>query len=58
MMFSDQGWLILRQKVGRFRGLVSGKSSRGGAVRIQQVSSRMPAALPQLLLITRNLVVW
>ena len=39
-------------------GLVSGKSStqRGGAVRIQLVSSRMPKAKPQLLVIMGNLM--
>ena len=40
-------------------GLVSGKKSRerGGSVRIQPVSSRMPVAVSQLLLIIGNLMV-
>lgn len=40
-------------------GLASGKSSRkrGGAVRIKLVSSRMPAALSQWLMMIGNLVV-
>ena len=41
----------------RFMRLVSGKSSRerGGAVRIQPASSRIPAAMPQLLQIMGDL---
>ena len=45
------------RKSRRFMGLVFGKSSREkrGEVRIPPVSSRMLAAMPQLLLIIRNL---
>ena len=40
-------------------GLASGKSSRerGGPVRIQLVSSRIPVAMPQLLPVVGNLMV-
>ena len=58
-MSSDQRWLIGDRKSRRVMGLAFGKRSRerGGAVRIQLVSHRMPVGKSQLLLIMGNLEV-